>query len=170
MKTASAKAKYWGKYTKAKTLEDFLTQRYRVAENSCWEALVSTDRHGYPQHHSRPLKKKYNKSRLHQLAYICWIGDIPKDLCVLHKCDNTICINPEHLFLGTHTDNNNDKVTKKRHQFGETHHNHKLTEEQIKYIRTLKDKKSSSEIAEEVGDISPATIRDVLCNRSWRHI
>ena len=64
-------------------------------------------------------------------------GEIPKGMCVLHKCDNPRCVNPNHLFLGTHQDNMDDKVSKGRQDrtSGEDRWGTKLTDAQVQEIR-----------------------------------
>lgn len=59
----------------------------------------------------------YGKSeRAHRASYKEFVGPIPEGLHVMHTCDNTICINPKHLVLGTHTENMQDKIKKGRDQ------------------------------------------------------
>lgn len=60
--------------------------------------------------------------RGNRLVWTLVNGEIPKGICVLHRCDNTKCLNPEHLFLGTHSDNMQDKIQKGRdHNKKKTH-------------------------------------------------
>lgn len=94
-------------------------------------------------------------------------GKFDRTLCVLHRCDNKHCVNPDHLFLGTHTDNSNDKVAKKRHLFGERHHKAKLSNEEIIKIRS--DSRTNRKIALQY-KMDPTTIGAIKRRKIWGHI
>jgi len=83
----------------------------KIRENDCWEVRShSTTRGGYAR-----LMNNNKAILAHRLSYETFVGEIPEAMCVLHKCDNPICVNPKHLFLGTYLDNSNDMRTKGRH-------------------------------------------------------
>ena len=68
----------------------------------------------------------------HRLSWMMLRGDIPENMLVLHKCDNRKCVNPNHLFIGTSSDNALDKVRKGR--AGYSGHDAKVFTDQEKEI------------------------------------
>jgi hypothetical protein len=90
------------------TKKDFW--EYVQKTDGCWHWLGGKDGKGYGAYWDG--FKVWIASRYsYTLAY----GEIPKGLCVLHSCDNRSCVNPSHLWLGTRTDNANDRDRKGRH-------------------------------------------------------
>lgn len=79
-------------------------------ETGCWNWTGGLNKDGYGIF-SLGRKKKV---RAHRWSYMHFIGEIEGKLLVCHTCDNPRCVNPEHFFLGTHRDNNNDMVRKGR--------------------------------------------------------
>lgn len=84
-------------------------KHYKISKNSCHEWIRGKNRGGYGK-----ITYKTKGYRAHRLAYEVANGDFNKKLHVLHKCDNPSCVNPEHLFLGTHQDNMRDRDKKGR--------------------------------------------------------
>lgn len=104
--------------------------------DTCWEWTASCRSFGYG---AFKLDKKVVDA--HRLSYIIAHGDIPQGEgyhgnCVLHKCDNPKCVRPDHLFLGTHQENEDDKIAKNRHL-------RKLTQSQVEEIILLRDQGST---------------------------
>src|SRR5882672_10646270 len=75
----------------------------------------------------------------HRFAYMLQHGleILPRGSVIMHTCDNPCCVNHEHLRLGTHAENHDDKKNKGRSNIGTKHGHHKLTDEQVLEIRTL---------------------------------
>lgn len=72
----------------------------------CWEWIRS------PQKGYGTIAVDGTMIQTHRFSWELHNGNIPKGMCVLHKCDNRLCVNPNHLFLGTRGDNNRDREQK----------------------------------------------------------
>lgn len=76
----------------------------------------------------------------HRISYRLKYGDFPQELDILHSCDNPSCVNPKHLFIGTHQDNMRDMMAKHRgNKASGERSRHKLSDEDIRLIRNKHD-------------------------------
>ncbi len=103
-----------------KTIQERFEEKYEVDPFGCWlwtSAKYGNERYGV-------FRLDNRNQGAHRASWQLYNGDIPSGLCVLHKCDVGLCVNPEHLFLGTQTDNVHDMMNKGRQNFGHGgHHN-----------------------------------------------
>lgn len=98
---------------KIKLLENRkICNNYDNRFEDCWEWTKGKFTKGYGVINSKILRKCF---QVHRVSAAIWLGfDLLSDLQVLHKCDNRLCFNPNHLFIGTNDDNIKGKVEKKR--------------------------------------------------------
>ena len=89
--------------------ERFLLKFDESKVGECWEWAASLDGRGYGQ-----IKNGKSMSRAHRISWEYYNSQIPEGMHVLHRCDNPVCVNPHHLFLGTHQDNMRDMARKGR--------------------------------------------------------
>jgi DNA-binding XRE family transcriptional regulator len=108
----------------------------------------------------------------HRFSYEIYKGKIPKGMCVCHKCDTPSCVNPNHLFVGTHADNMADKVKKKRSRSGvfagEMNPRAKLTTLDVQLIRNqyAGGGITQREIGEKF-DVSSNTVSQICTGKRW---
>ena len=125
----------------------------------CWIYTKSKNRNGYGQFYIHG--KNYET---HKIAYMLLKGPIPHGKIVRHICDNPICVNPEHLILGTHYDNSIDSVKRNRQGC------QKLNEEAVKVIKWMLKYKYYYGLAAKLArlhGVTRHTINDIKHNRSW---
>jgi hypothetical protein len=137
-----------------------------IMPSGCWEVTSHAKMNGYPTIY----EKSVNHSRVaHRISYEYFHGEIG-DSCVLHRCDNRLCSNPDHLFLGTRTENMADKVAKGRQLQGESVPVSKLSELQVREILKIeKGSMTQKAIAEKYG-VHPRTIGLIQSRKNWKHI
>jgi hypothetical protein len=112
-----------------------LKSRLKVMPNGCWE--IQTFRHveGYGA-----MSYRGTLYRSHKLMYMLAVGPVPAGMCVMHKCDNAPCCNPDHLKLGTRAENNKDMHAKGRSNYSKARkttckHGHPFTPENTKVTK-----------------------------------
>jgi hypothetical protein len=131
-----------------------LQRRVVLDENGCWNWQGALwNGYGRVNVGSRANGTRQSTSA-HRTSYIVFVGLIPNDKEICHRCDNRRCINPDHLFVGTRKDNMQDCLAKGRFVFaprvsGVHHHNAKLTLEQVRAIRA--SRLPSTKVASEFG-------------------
>ena len=138
----------------------------------CWLWIGCKNTDGYRQ---LALSRGYGKTeRAHRISWIIHKGPIPKGMHVLHDCDNTSCVNPKHLHLGTHQDNMAEmyarRPPKTAPQDGERNNASKLTARQVLKIRRFaSDGAQQKDIAKEFG-ISKANVCLIVSGKRWAHL
>lgn len=154
--------------------------------DGCWLWTGTTIRGGYGMIRF-PVRDSITA---HRASWLIHRGEIPDGLFVLHKCDNPPCVNPEHLFLGTHQDNMRDMVAKGRHfahvrpwavsrgprphgqyRKGESVAGAVLTEGQVREIRALWETGAwqQRQIARQYG-VNFRTVHYIVHRKLWKHI
>lgn len=139
-----------------------------VCPGDCWEWTGAKYSNGYGHIHVR----NPNRHLLaHRFSYELFNGEIPAGLCVLHRCDNRGCVSPHHLFLGTHSDNIQDCLSKGRFnaydRHGEANPNCKLREKDVIEIRSSNE--SNQTLAIQF-NLDPQTIHRIRNRKLWPHI
>lgn len=111
--------------------------------------------------------------RAHRLSWELIVGPIPEGLHVCHTCDNRLCINPRHLFVGTHKDNMDDMRRKGRENFakGERVGVSKMTEDQVLEMRRLwaTGQHRICDLARMFG-LTHVPVICIIRRKTWKHI
>lgn len=150
-------------------VEDRLWEKVQIGSPSdCWfwKGALSSDGCGRININHKTLK-------VSRVVWTITYGKIPSGLCVCHKCDNPLCVNPNHLFLGTQADNVADMIRKGRDHkaVGEKASNAKLNVSFVRRIRNLyaTGKYNQMDLA-RMFNLPHTTAWSILRRKNWTHI
>lgn len=144
----------------------FFNEKFiRLSSEECWLWTGYKMKTGHGQFRYRG-KTLY----AYRFAYMLKHGELDDNICILHKCDKGECVNPDHLFTGTRTDNANDKVIKGRVPNG-TLIGGVLTEKDVLEIRKLcaEGRFTQKYIGKQFG-VSPSQVGRIASGRRWGHL
>jgi hypothetical protein len=136
--------------------------RYVLSPSGCWEwsgSYASNGRYGSLQWNGEPWSA-------HRAAYSVAKGPIPQGMSVCHRCDNTKCINPDHLFLGTQRENMRDAASKGRTARGEKCRSAITQATALEIKGALQSGEPQAAIARRLG-VKPKLVNHIACKRSW---
>lgn len=133
-----------------------------------WTASLSAGRYG-----NIGLGGRGRMVKAHRASWVLHFGEIPKGMNVLHRCDNTICVRPDHLFLGTQAQNiaDMDRKGRRRPSRGERFPQSKLTEKSVRKIRDMyiPGQVRQVDLAKMFG-VSHVVIGKVIRKQAWKHV
>lgn len=140
-------------------------------ETGCWKWTASKFKGGYGK-----FRLDGRMLYAHRIAWKLYRGEIPKGegalgTCVCHKCDNPSCVNPDHLFLGTHNDNMEDRNKKGRAAKGSKHGRAKLSKKEVIEIRRLADEGTLTQ--REIGKLfgtAQHMVSKIKLRKRWKHL
>ena len=146
-----------------RTLWRFLEKVDVKSNDKCWEWLGYKTWEGYGR--LRNLNRE--KILVHRFSWLIHFGKIPEGMLICHHCDNPPCVNPEHLFMGTHQDNAIDRERKNRRKApkGEESSLSKLKNKDVIEIREkFRNGKRNCDLAREY-KVHPSTISLIVLKK-----
>lgn len=130
------------------------------AKTGCWIWVAHKNQRGYGTY----VLYGWSKSGLaHRASYIIFKGEIPLNDCILHKCDTTDCVNPDHLYTGNALLNTKDMISRGRSNF-----KNKLTHGEVLRLRDLAHKGLTVDELCRIYNRSKGQIVDILKNRCFK--
>ena len=148
---------------KTKNNTNFKHIEYEIDENGCWNCVShSCDSGGYPK-----VSYKNKMYKMNRFVYNFYYKDLNDGSCIMHSCDNPKCINPNHLKQGTHKDNMEDMVNKKRQPRGFKNGKSKLIESDVLNIVELYNKNINIKEIANIYNISVRCVKSIVNGERW---
>ncbi|WP_165608906.1 HNH endonuclease signature motif containing protein [Mycolicibacterium fortuitum] len=154
-----------------------LVERYwskvdRGGDGECWLWTGNTVREYGTIHAGYTADRKKVVVKAHRLGWELANGRSPGEFVVRHRCDTPRCQNPVHLEIGTQLDNMRDQQERGRHVtlYGSQHGMAKLTEDDVREIRTLRKSGLLLRVIAEQFDIDLCSVSDIARRRTWKHV
>ncbi len=138
-------------------------------ENACWpwNSLVNINGRGIFSVWREGRQFTYSAPKV---SFVIYKSDDPMGLFACHTCDNPICINPNHIFLGSVGENSADMVRKKRHKFGETSPLSKIKEQDVRDARRWYSVGyGTTEIGAHLG-LTRGYLQRLIQGHFWKHV
>jgi hypothetical protein len=146
----------------------FATKHRPDPETGCWRWTGWTDRNGYGR--MRVGRTAWGAVTAHRLSFLLHVRKPKEGEYVLHKCGNRWCVNPEHLYAGTHEDNMRDMVAHGTSTRGSKHPLSKLTDDAVLEIRRMYARKMRIiDIAAQF-QLRKSTIHAIVHRKTWTHL
>lgn len=155
--------------------EKFWKKVDKGGSDECWEWTGKLNHSGYGILCTGPRANR-KRTRAHRISWEIHNGPIPERKLVLHKCDNKKCVNPNHLYLGTHSNNMQDAWDRGRQPRerpncrGLNHGKAKLSDDDVREIRRLWKKRVRRKALSEKYGVSPRHIWAVATGRARKYV
>lgn len=162
-------------------------EEFQLSEREFWDRVQKTSGCWFYMGPTRGQRGygAWKSEYAHRFSWRIAHGPIPKGLFVLHRCDNTKCVRPDHLWLGTHEDNmremkrrgrgpagerNGSRTHPERMQRGVDRHNARLNPRKVRRMRKLYAGGMRLCLLAREFDVAHATVLAVVRRKTWKHV
>lgn len=142
----------------SKSVQFFWSRVDKDAKGECWYWTGAKTGRGYGSYRREGFRVA------HRFSYTLHNGEIADGLCICHTCDQRACVNPAHLYAGTHRQNMRDMSKRNRHGHA------RLTDGDVeRMLEALREGESLRTLATAF-DVSTSCVAHIRAGRTWRHI